>query len=389
MRVIAHVDMDAFFASVEQRDHPQYQSKPVIVGADPKEGRGRGVVAACSYEARQFGIHSAMPISVAFRRCPQAVFLPCDFHRYQKASDEIFSILYDFTPDIEPVSIDEAFLDLSGSYHFYETPLKTGEKIRERIKSQTRLTASIGIAPNKMVAKIASAFCKPDGLLEILPENVLSFLKPLPVSKLWGVGVETEKILHQLGVFTIGQLGEQSVELLQSHLGSSGKDLHDLAQGKDDGAVAVSEETKSVSHEHTFDKDTNNQEQLLAALSTLVEKVSRRMRQYGLKGKTLTFKVRLSDFKTYSRSFTFDERVNFFEPIYNAARCLLREFINWHQKIRLLGVRMTHFEGSYFQESLFQNQDDEKKEKIHAALDRIKDKFGENIISRGQSRWTH
>ncbi len=393
-KVIAHIDMDAFFAAVEQRDNPKLRGKPVVIGSDPKRGAGRGVVSTCSYEARKFGIHSAMPISKAYRLCPHAIFLPVDFKKYNEASDKIFDIFYDFTPDIEPISIDEAFLDITGSFHFFKTPLDTCRKIKERIKVETQLIASIGIAPIKMAAKIASDLSKPDGLLEVRPENVLDFLWPLPVEKLWGVGAKTKAELNRLGIKTIGDLAHQPVGEdqavgarhavpLQKHFGIIGQHLHDLANGIDPRDVAASDEAKSVSHEHTFDTDTSDRELIHSTLLFLSEKVSRRLRKLGLKGKTLTLKIRLEGFKTCTKAFTFTDRTNFTDTIYEKSKELFDEFYKYPMRIRLIGVRLSHFEDAYFQENLFENKQDIRLEKIHKAVDLIKDKFGDGAIHRG------
>lgn len=384
-KVIAHIDMDAFFAAVEQRDDPALKGKPVIVGADPKGGQGRGVVSTCSYEARRYGIHSAMPISTAYRKCPHGVFLPGNMGKYREVSERIFAILSDFTPDMEPVSVDEAFLDITGSYHFYQTPYQTCLAIKERIKNEVNLTASIGIAPVKMVAKIASDFCKPDGLLEVHPGQVLEFLWPLPIGKLWGVGPQTQKTLNAMGIKTVGELARYPKAKLCERLGANGEHLCDLANGIDERDVEADEEVKSVSHEHTFEKDTTDLEQIYGIVSFLSEKVSRRLRQYGLKGKTVTLKVRLSNFTTVTRAATLEERVNFFEDIHARAKDLLDAFYTPSMAIRLLGVRMSNFTDLYVRESLFQNPAAEKREQVHKAVDLIKDKFGEGAIRRARN----
>jgi len=385
IRVIAHIDMDAFFAAVEQRDNPALRGRPVIVGADPKKGKGRGVVSTCSYEARQYGIHSAMPISTAYRKCPGGIFLPGNMRKYRKVSDQMFDILYDFTPDMEPVSVDEAFLDITGSYHFYQTPYKTCLAIKERIKKELHLTASIGIAPTKMVAKIASDFSKPDGLLEIHPDKLLEFLWPLPVEKLWGVGQQTQKALNAMGIQTVGELAKYPAANLHKRLGVHGQHLSDLANGIDERDVCVDDEIKSVSHEHTFDEDTADKDKIYSTLSFLSEKVSRRLRKYELKGKTVTLKVRLSNFRTVTRAHTFGAGINFFDDIYRQARQLFDVFYRPSMKVRLLGVRVSNFNDSYVQEDLFESRISEKREKVHKAVDLIKDKFGEKAIQRAQN----
>ncbi len=381
--VILHIDMDAFFAAVEQRDDSSLRGKPVVVGADPKEGRGRGVVSTCSYEARVFGIHSAMPISQAYRLCPKAVFLPPDFRKYKEASERIFEILGNYTPEIEPISIDEAFCDITGSFHFHGSPVGTARKIKEDIRRQINLTASIGIAPVKMVAKIASDVGKPDGLLEVKPGQVKSFLAPLPVERLWGVGKKAKEQLNRLGIRTIGDLAVVPREEAARRFGNYGLHLHDLANGIDERTVSIDEGVKSVSHEHTFDVDESNPEVILKVIHILSQKVSRRLRQDDLKGKTVTIKVRLEDFQTFTRAKTLDLRTNFADTIYANAQTLFRSFFKKGMKIRLIGVRVSHFDDAYVEESLFVDPKDVKKEGIHRALDKLKDRFGEGTIHWG------
>ncbi len=375
--------MDAFFAAVEQRDNPKLKGKPVVVGADPKGGRGRGVVSTCSYEARKFGIHSAMPISKAYRLCPQAIFISGHMGRYSEVSDQIFDVLYDFTPDIEPISIDEAFLDITGSFHFYKTPLATCQKIKESIKEKTQLTASIGIAPVKFVAKIASDICKPDGLLEIKQDGLFDFLWPLPVEKLWGVGQKSQLALNAIGIKTVGDLAKIPREKLLETFGVVGEHFYQLANGIDERDVHLNEEMKSVSHEHTFDVDTGSKDVLNDTILWLSEKVSRRLRKYSYKGRNITLKIRLEGFKTYTRAATLFERTNFTDVINQTAKELFKEFFKSGMKVRLIGVRVSHFEDPYMQESLFEDPKSVRLEKIHKAVDTIKNKFGERAIRRG------
>lgn len=383
-RVIAHIDMDAFFASVEQRDDPRLVGQPVVIGADPKGGRGRGVVSTCSYEARQFGIHSAMPISQAYARCPQAFFLPPRMALYSEVSAQLFSILHEFTPDVEPVSVDEAFLDLTGTEKINGKPCDAAWKIKHRIRSQLRLTASVGLAPNKMVAKIASDLCKPDGLLEITKEGLLDFLWPLDVGRLWGVGPKTKEILASIGISKIQDLARSNAEELHQLLGESGLQLYALAHGRDERDVALEQEIKSVSHEHTFESDTDHQELLHQTLLILSEKVSRRLRLDALQGRTVTIKVRLKGFKTYTRAVTLPQMTNFVDDIFEAARKLFDSLYVAGTYVRLLGVRVSGFQNPYVQESLFEDARKEKKERVHKAIDLIKDKFGERSIHRAR-----
>lgn len=382
-RVIAHMDMDAFFAAVEQRDNPSFMGKPVIIGADPKEGKGRGVVSTCSYEARVFGVHSAMPISKAYQLCPKGIFVRGNHKKYSEISHQIFDILESFTPDIQPVSIDEAFMDLTTTFHLFGTPLETGRKIKERIKKEVDLNASIGIAPNKMIAKIASDYCKPDGLIEIKEDKILDFLWPLPIKRLWGVGRKTQSSLEVMGIHTIGDIARTSRQVFVERFGEHGVHLYTLANGIDNRAVEVDDETKSVSNEHTFDQDTQDKEAIYQTLSYLSEKVSRRLRKKDLKGKTISLKVRTTGFKTFTRAHTVGDRINFFDDIYAQVKKLFDEFYQSHMSIRLVGVRVSNFNDPYVNDSLFEDQKEVRKEGLHKAVDKIKDRFGERSITRG------
>ena len=381
-RIIAHVDLDAFFAAVEQRDNPTLQGKPVVIGADPKQGKGRGVVSTCSYEARVYGIHSAMPISIAYKKCPQAVFLRGNYSKYQQASEEVFKIFEQFTPHIEPISIDEAFLDLTGSCHLFGTPYQTAQKLKDQVKIKVGLTASVGIAPVKMVAKIASDYCKPDGLLEIKEAKIFDFLWPLPIERLWGVGPKTKQTLNALGIKTIGDLAQGSLKTLKEYFGEEGQHLFNLANGIDLREVSGDEDVKSVSHEHTFEADTSNLEEIDKVFLILSEKVSRRLRKYELKGRTLTVKIRLKGFKTYTRAYTFAERTNHLDIIYTKAKELFKKFYKPGYEIRLIGVRISNFDDFYVRDSLFEDEQVKRSEHVHTAVDKIKDKFGEQAIRR-------
>jgi DNA polymerase IV len=384
-RIIFHVDMDAFFASVEQRDRPALKGKPVIVGADPKGGRGRGVVSTCSYEARVFGIRSAMPISKAYQLCPSGIFLPPDMGKYMEVSHQIFTVFSDFTPDVEPISCDEAFLDMTHTFHLFGTPVETGAVIKKRVLDRIHLTASVGIAPNKLIAKMASDHCKPDGLLEITAEHVLEFLWPLPVRALWGVGEETENVLKEIGINTVGDLAKTPRVSLMKIFGINGDHLWMLANGYDDRSVAAGDDAgaKSVSREYTFEEDSNDRKILYEILGELSEDVSRKLRKERLKGKTITLKLRSSDFKTITRAETLSDRTNFFDEIYKTARRLFDGCWPPQRKIRLIGVRVSNFENPYYQESLFSDQNAQQKERVHKAVDQIKDKYGEHSIRRG------
>jgi len=380
---IVHVDMDAFFASVEERDNPAYRGKPVIVGADPKGGKGRGVVAACSYEARRFGIHSAMPISIAYNRCPEGIFLEPRMRKYAEASHKVFDILETFTPDIEPISVDEAFMDITGSWHLFgKTPVETCRKIKEAIKKETGLTASIGMAPNMMTAKIASDLKKPDGLVVVTRENLLKFLRPLPVGKLWGVGEKTLEELKKMGISTIGDLAKRSPDEIAGIFGRHGEHIWQLANGMDPRSVEPVDEVKSVSNEYTFDEDTRNENEVRDVIMQLSEKVSRRLRKDGLKGRTVTLKIRFSDFHTYTRANTISESTNFVDTIYDNAVRHLEEFDLAKKAVRLVGVRVSNLADTSTRTDLFEGTSDRdvKKERLHKAIDRIVDRFGSGAI---------
>ena len=381
-RFIAHVDMDAFYASVEQRDNPDYRGKPVIVGADPKAGRGRGVVAACSYEARKYGIHSAMPISTAFRKCPHAIFLRGDMKKYGDVSRQIFKVLESFSPDIEPISIDEAFIDITGSYHLFGTPRETCLKIKKAILLATGLKASIGLAPNKMTAKIASDLEKPDGVVIVGEENLLEFLHPLPAGKLWGVGKKSREALNRLGIKTIGDIAKRDVQELIRLFGKNGMHIWKLANGIDSREVKPEDSIKSIGNEYTFDKDEIDTDKIKDTLMRLSEKISRRLRKAGFKGKTITLKIRFADFKTYTRATTLKEPTNFVKDIYQNAWVKVQAFQLKQNPVRLIGIQVSQLRQELSQGLLFEKSlpESKKEEKLHSALDKIKEKFGEHSI---------
>lgn len=383
-KFILHVDMDAFFASCEERDNSSYRGKPVIVGADPAGGSGRGVVSACSYSARRFGIHSAMPISIAYKKCPHGVFLPVDMRKYARISRQIFEILESFTPDIEPISIDEAFLDITGSFHLFGTPVDTCRKIKAAIKAETGLISSVGLAPNKMTAKIASDVDKPDGLVIVTKESLLDFLHPLPVGRLWGVGEKTREALKNFRIHTIGDLAAYDIDKLCDFFGENGRHAWNLANGIDPRDVETEDVTKSVSNEHTFSRDTEDMHEVKDTLMFLSEKVARRLRKASIKGRTVTLKIRFSDFKTYTRAVTLSSSTNFADVIYEEVICRLKSFDMNGKRVRLLGVRVSNLLDVSSPESLFDEKTPatRKKESLNKALDKILDKFGERTINR-------
>jgi len=379
-KIILHVDMDAFFTSVEQVDNPLLKGKPVVVGADPKGGRGRGVVSAASYEARKFGIHSAMPISLAFKRCPKAVFLPPRFDRYVELSHNIMKILEHYSPCIEQISIDEAFLDCSGTLKLFGSKEKIAHSIKKEIYDRTGLTCSIGIAANKLIAKIASDLQKPDGLTICPPGMEKDFLAPLPVSKLFGVGTKTQMYLESLGFKTIGDIQHVNEAYLQSLLGKWGTVLHQFALGIDKRPVEPYSQAKSVSEETTFDIDTDDEEGIVSTLVELCDRVIRRVRAAEFSFKTVTLKIRMEGFETYTRSKTLQQHVRDMATLQKEILRLYISFGRGKRKVRLLGVKVSNLLcNADMQMNLFENQHQQKVEKIEEVIDTIHSR-GLNVL---------
>jgi len=337
MRRILHVDMDAFFAAVEEKRHPELKGKPVVIGGsgDPTK---RGVVSTASYEARKYGIHSALPLRTAYNLCPDAVFLPVDYEEYSRVSQIIKNTLKEISPIMEDVGIDEAFLDIS---EIQKTLEEIAREIKHRIKEETGLTCSIGIAPNKLLAKIASDMQKPDGLTIIKEQDIEGHIWQLPVRKLWGVGPKTEASLKQIGITTIGDLASISVDRLIEMYGESyGHYLHEASMGMDDSPLVTHWEPKSVSRETTFQTDTDNWQTIAKTIAELTKEVIDDIREKGYRSRTVTLKVRFSDFKTYTRAMTLQEPSDSLEQIRKAAfQCLKR--LELKMKVRLIGVRLT------------------------------------------------
>jgi DNA polymerase-4 len=383
MRAIVHVDMDAFYASVEQLDHPEYRSKPVIVGADPKDGTGRGVVAACSYEARKFGVRSALPISRAWKLCPEGVYVRPRMKRYVEVSGQVMEVFRRFTDMVEPLSIDEAFLDVTGSIALLGSPEKIAHAIKDQIRETTRLTASVGLAPNKFLAKIASDIRKPDGFVIVEEKNVESFLRELPISRLWGVGPKTEARLREMGFQTIGNIAAASRESMVRSLGSLGEHLYQLSHGHDDRPVVSNWEPKSISSETTFDVDTADRELLLATILELSDHVAERLRKEGYRGGKVTLKLRYSSFTTHTKQQSLEKQICTGEEIAAIARGLFSQF-PLKQKIRLIGVAAGDLNRDDIdpqQLSLF-GQATRQNEKLSQTIDQIKEKFGSNAVRR-------
>jgi len=369
------VDMDAFYASVEQRDRPELRGRPVIVGADPK---GRGVVSAASYEARVFGVRSAMPIGKAARLCPDGVFLPVDMDKYAGASRQIMGILGDFSPLVEPVSVDEAFVDLTGTASLFGPAPEAVREIKRRIRAETGLTASAGLAANKFIAKVASDLKKPDGLVIVEAGREAEFLAPLPIERLWGVGKATAKDLAALGIATIGQLQRLSRATLVARLGDHGAGLHDLAFGRDDRPVEPWTPPKSMGAETTFERDTTDRARLDTTLRGQAERVARELRAERLAAARVTLKLRFADFRTLTRSHTSDPTQDGLELYRRVAILLARETLV--QPVRLIGVSASALTAEQTGQLGLLGDDAVRRERLSRAVDRITDRFGLDAI---------
>jgi DNA polymerase-4 len=380
LRKILHIDMDAFYASIEQRDNPSLKGQPVIVGGDAEK---RGVVSAASYEARAFGVHSAMPASQARRLCPQGVFLPVRMERYREISGQIFEVFQMYTPLIEPLSLDESFLDVTGCESLFGPAPKMAGEIKRKILVRTGLTASAGIAPNKFLAKIASDWRKPDGLVEIKPDEVGAFLENLPISKLWGVGKSTEEILKGMGILRAGQLAQYPPEGIEKKLGKFGLELLALARGEDTRPVVPHEEAKSLSQEQTFTPDLQDRQLMEQILLDQAEQVGWELRKQKLKGQTVHLKVRYPDFTLITRSQTLSLPTDVGMEIYRTAVKLLEKTEVLARKARLLGVGVSNLRhrDAPLQRGLFDSYR-EKEEKSLEAVDKIWNKFGPEAIKR-------
>lgn len=380
-RAIIHLDMDAFYAAVEVLDDPELKGKPVIVGGSKE----RGVVSSASYEARKFGVHSAQPIATAARLCPQGVFLPVRMWRYQEISQQIFQIFQRFSPLVEPLSLDEAFLDVTGSTRLFGTPEEIATKIKEQVVEETGLTVSAGVAPSKFVAKIASDMQKPDGLTIVPEGKVEEFLEPLPIEKLWGVGKATRKILAHLGVRTIGDLGLLSSKLLVRKLGKQGLHLYLLAKGVDEREVEPEREVKSVGHEDTYPIDISDLKEARKQLLSLATRVAKRLRGYGLVGKTVTLKVKYYDFVQITRSITLGEPTDDNRKIFQTCCDLLEKTEVGRRPVRLLGISLSQLSDSdeTKQLALFAVEEPDRSRRLNKALDTISEKFGDKAIVPG------
>jgi DNA polymerase-4 len=384
-RTVFHVDMDAFFVSVEELFDPSLKGKPVVVGGQRHE---RGVVSAASYEARKFGVHSAMPLRTAAKLCPQAIFVDGHPDRYREYSERVFEILGSFSPQVEMVSIDEAYLDMTGTDRLLGPPLLAAHKLHARIKANTALNCSIGIGTSRLVAKVCSGKAKPHGVLYAVPGQEAKLLAPLDVRDIPGVGKATEQKLHSLGILRVGDMTKYDEAFLEKHLGKWGLALAGKARGEDAGAWFVGtigeiEGPKSISHEHTYNTDTSDIEQIEATLMRLSEMVGRRLREHKLRARTLQLKLRYEDFTTITRAHRVDEPTQLDNEIFHHIQRLFHA--NWKKgiEVRLLGVQASSFASRSSQADFLEDHGRGKWEQALSAVDRVRDKFGETSITLG------
>jgi DNA polymerase-4 len=379
-RCIFHIDLDAFFVSVEQVLNPELKGKPVIVGGDPER---RGVVASASYEARPFGIHSGMPSAKARRLCPQAIFIRSHFSLYKDASAKFMNILGDFSPQIEPLGFEEAYLDVTGCEEPYGSHRQLALAIKERINKELKLTGSVGIATCKVVAKIASDLCKPDGLLEIAPGEEQAFLNPLPVAKLPGVGKKTEQTLKEMGITTIGELASLPLGTIKRQFGATGAVLHSYARGIDEREVEAPGEAKSISQQLTFARDTLDRNFLEANLHNLCQEVCQDLRSQNKRAKCVAIRLRYADFKTITRQVILREASDVTQVIFATAQQLLTKALAQQEKpVRLIGIRISSLVSEGKQLPMF-DSGTEKPEHLDKAIDKIRRKYGSTAIKTG------
>ncbi|MEM7473859.1 MAG: DNA polymerase IV [Planctomycetota bacterium] len=386
--MILHVDMDAFYASVEERENPELRGKPLIVGGSPK---GRGVVSAANYSARRFGVHSAMPCSKAKRLCPQAAIVRPRMAFYADISKQIREIFARYTPEVEPLSLDEAFLDVTGSQQLFGHAAEIGQMIQQDIQSELQLVASVGVAPNKFLAKLASDLEKPNGFTIIEEERILEVLEPLAISRIWGVGRVTQRKFEARGITTFGQLRRLGPEKSKQLFGNVGEHFWLLSQGIDNRRVQSERIAKSVSHETTFATDVEDQEVLLARLLELCEQVGCRLRQKDEHGKTVQLKVRYSDFHTVTRASSLGRATNNTEPIWSTAQNLFLNSLPTTRKLdlRLIGVGISNLQSvrpvqlGLFDDSVAEQAEVEAQARLDQATDKVREKFGRAALQRG------
>ena len=383
MRTYFHVDMDAFFVSVEELFDASLKGKPVVVGGQSNQ---RGVVSAASYAARKFGVHSAMPLRTAYRLCPQAIFVDGHPERYRDYSRRIYTILKTFSPQVEMASVDEAYMDITGTERLHGPPLRAAHQLHDKVKRETALNCSIGIAASRMVAKVASDQAKPNGILWVLPSEEARFLAPLDVRKIPGVGKVTEKNLQAWGIRKVGDLAKLDDAFLSQHFGQWGLALAGKSRGLDaggwfDGEVGEDGDPKSISHETTFNEDTADLETLESTLLRLSEMVGRRLREHQLYARTVQLKLRYSDFSTITRAHSLDHATQLDTEIFREIRTLFRENCKAKAKIRLLGVHASGLEPGEGQLNLLVEDKTNRWRKALTAVDHIRDKFGEDSVS--------
>ena len=384
-RAILHCDLDAFYASVEQRDHPEYRGRPVIVGGHKGD---RGVVAAASYEARTFGIRSAMPLQTASRLCPDGIFVPGDHEAYGKASDAVMALFEERTPLVEPISLDEAFLDVTATEHLFGGAEQIARDLKADVRAKCGLVLSVGVAANKLCAKVGSDLRKPDGLVVVLPGTEAQFLAPLELQRLWGVGPKTREVLEGWGMRTIGDLARYDLAQLEARLGEHGRAIWERANGIDEGTVESWMAPKSVGHEHTFDRNTLDPTVLESMLLRLCEHVGERLRAGEHRGKTITLKLRVAPFETRTRQRTLAVGTDDDLSVYRVGRQLLRDALREDREngrsspVRLIGISVSGLEAGR-QLGLF---DHARTVRLNAALDAVRARFGEGALDRASAR---
>lgn len=379
--MILHIDMDAFYASIEERDHPGLRDKPMVVGGNPDK---RGVAAAANYSARRYGIHSAMPTAQAKRLCPKLIILPPRHSYYAQVSQQIRDIFHRYTPLVEPLSLDEAFLDVKHSHLLFGNATEIGRRIKREIRDELRLTASVGIAHNKFLAKIASEAGKPDGFLEVNPAGVQAFLDKLPVSRLWGVGKVGERSLLKHGIRTIGELRARPPALLDELFGSWGGTLWNLAHGKDDRTVVPDHKAKSLSHETTFAEDITDIEALRGWLLDLTRQVATRLRCNHLRGRVVIVKIRFADFRTLTRSRTLPQATDVTQELWDTGMTLLMQNLPLrHCGVRLLGFSVSGFDDAESRQAdLFSEPERDRNVRLDTVSDWIQTRFGRTALKR-------
>lgn len=377
-RTIIHADLDAFYASVEVLDDPSLRGKPVIVGGGPNE---RGVVSAASYEARAFGVQSAMPLRTAGRRCPQGTFLPGRPERYRELSDQVMAIFASYTPAVEPISLDEAFLDVSASQAAFGDGATIGREVKDRVLAEVGLVVSVGVATNKLVAKVASDLRKPDALVVVPPGEEAAFLAPLPIRRLWGVGPQAQAALAEYGVTTIGQLAAMAPGTLHRRFGRHGDDLAARARGIDGSSVSTAGRPKSIGHEHTFDHDTVDPRRLEATLLDVAESVASRLRRHDLAAGSVQLKLRYEGFETLTRQAPLPRQTRESGPLYEAGLALLRRTLVAGRGVRLVGLTAINLTDAQ-QLTLFDAPG--RTDRLARSIDVVRERFGDRAITRAR-----